>query len=204
MTSATPAANAGMASDPVMGGRKRADARQNAEKVLRAAMSCLGARPDASINDIAAAAGVGRVTLYSHYKSRESLIEAALAQAVHDGDATLADIDLTDPVAGLRALIDASWHLTAQASGLLEAAQGVIPDERIREIHSGAEARVLDLIQRGQQSGVFRSDLPASWLASVLHHLMKGAAADLAAGRLTRADAPVFIHRAVLGAYAGS
>ncbi|MGW7360827.1 hypothetical protein ACWGI0_30440 [Streptomyces sp. NPDC054802] len=52
----------------------------------------------------------------------------------------------------------------------------------------------------GQAEGVFRRDLPASWLASVLHHVIKGAAADVAKGRLDQADAPHLIAETVLAA----
>jgi hypothetical protein len=72
----------------------------------------------------------------------------------------------------------------------------------VHELHAKPEQRVNDLIRRGQAEGVFRADLPASWLASLLHHVMKGAAADVAAGRLDPADAPRFISEAILGAYA--
>jgi hypothetical protein len=61
-----------------------------------------------------------------------------------------------------------------------------------------------DLIRRGQAEGVFRADLPATWLASVLHHVMHGAAIDVAKGRLDPIDAPRFISDTVLAAYAPS
>ncbi|MEH1130844.1 TetR/AcrR family transcriptional regulator, partial [Micromonospora sp. CPCC 206061] len=57
---------------------RRADARQNAEKIVQAAVTCLGRSAEASMNDIAQEAGVGRVTLYGHFPSREALVEAAL------------------------------------------------------------------------------------------------------------------------------
>jgi TetR/AcrR family transcriptional regulator, mexCD-oprJ operon repressor len=49
--------------------------------------------------------------------------------------------------------------------------------------------------------GAFRADLPATWLVSVLYHVLKGAAADSSSGRLDPADAPRFIVATVLAAY---
>jgi AcrR family transcriptional regulator len=48
---------------------QRADARRNVEAILDAAQHCLSHDPQATIAHIAHAAGVGRVTLYGHFKS---------------------------------------------------------------------------------------------------------------------------------------
>ena len=69
---------------------------------------------------------------------------------------------------------------------------------------AGLDERVEELVRRGQSEGVFRADLPPGWLVSVLHHLLKGAAADIGSGRLDPADAPHFIVATVLAAYANS
>ncbi|WP_315987233.1 TetR/AcrR family transcriptional regulator [Actinomadura sp. HBU206391] len=181
---------------------RRADAQHNVEKILEAAVACLSRNSDASVIEIAQAAGVGRVTLYGHFPSRDALVEAALTRLLDRGDEVLEGLDLTgDPRESLRALIESSWLLTAQSSAVLEAAQKILPAGRVHDLHAKPEQRVGDLIGRGQAEGVFREDLPASWLAGVLHHIIKGAAADLAAGRLDRADAPRFISETVLAAY---
>lgn len=181
---------------------QRADARKNVEKIIQAAIECLGRDPDASLGQIAQTAGVGRVTLYGHFPSRELLVEEALVRVLADGDEVLETVDLTgDPSRALRSLIESSWQLTAQASTILEAGQATLPPGRIHDLHAKPEQRVNDLIRRGQAESVFRSDLPASWLASTMHHVMKGAAADIAAGRLDPNDAAHLIAEVVLGAY---
>ncbi|MDT0533157.1 TetR/AcrR family transcriptional regulator [Micromonospora sp. DSM 115977] len=181
---------------------RRADAQQNVERILEAAVSCLSRDPDASVSDIAQAARVGRVTLYGHFPSRDALVEAALTRVLAEGEELLAGLDLTgDPRDALRVLIRSSWLLIAQSSAVLEAAQASLPPERVHELHAEPARRVDQLIRRGQDEGVFRVDLPASWLTSVLHHIMKGAAADVASGKVDRADAPRLISETVLAAY---
>jgi TetR/AcrR family transcriptional repressor of mexCD-oprJ operon len=178
---------------------RRADARRNIEKILDAAVACLSRNPEASVGEIAQAAGVGRVTLYGHFGSREALIEAALSRLLDEGDQVLAGLDLSgDPREALRAFIEAGWLLTAQAGAVLDAARGTLPPGRIQELHAKPARRVEELIRRGQSEGVFRTDLPATWLTSALHHLMKGAAVDVSNGRLDSADAPRFISETFL------
>ncbi|MEU6073486.1 TetR/AcrR family transcriptional regulator [Micromonospora sp. NPDC047074] len=180
---------------------RRADAQHNVERILDAAVACLGRDPDASVSEIAQAAGVGRVTLYGHFPSRDVLVEAALARVLADGEKLLAGLDLTgDPQDALRVLVGSSWLLIAQSSALLEAAQASLPPGRVHELHAGPARRVDQLIRRGQAEGIFRTDLPASWLTSVLHYVMKGAAADVATGQLDRTEAPRLVSETVLAA----
>jgi TetR/AcrR family transcriptional regulator, mexCD-oprJ operon repressor len=182
---------------------RRADAEQNTARILEAAAACLSRSTTASVGEIAQAAGVGRVTVYGHFPSREALIEATLARLLKQGDAVLAELDLTgDPREALRTLIESSWRLIADADAVLQAAQSALPPGRIRELHAKPAHRVEELIRRGQAEGAFRTDLPANWLVSVLYHVLKGAAADVAAGRLDPSDAPRFIVATVLAAYA--
>jgi TetR/AcrR family transcriptional regulator, mexCD-oprJ operon repressor len=182
---------------------RRADAELNKLKILDAAAVCLSRSTTTSMGEIAQAAGVGRVTVYGHFPSREALIEATLARLLERGEAELAGLDLSgDPRQALATLVESSWRLIGDASAVLEAAQAVLPPGRIRALHAKPAQRVEELVRRGQADGVFRTDLPASWLVSVLHHLLKGAAADISGGRLDPADAPHYIVTTVLAAYA--
>ena len=181
---------------------RRADATHNMAKILEAAAACLSRSTTASMAEIAHAAGVGRVTVYGHFPSREALIEATLTRLLEQGDAVLSRLDLTgDPRQALSTLIESSWRLIADAGAVLEAAQSSLPPERIRELHDKPAQRAEELIRRGQSEGVFRADLPPTWLVSVLYQILKGAAAEVSSGRLDPSDAPQFIVATVLSAY---
>ena len=181
---------------------RRADARRNIAKILDAAVERLSEDPAASVGSVAEAAGVGRVTLYGHFPSRDALVEAAVRHAIDRGEERLADVDLSgEPRAAMERLIQASWELVAQFRNVLIAAQDALSPARIRELHAKPGARAAELIERGQEAGVFRSDLPVTWLVGVLHNVIHGAADEINAGRLTASEAPRTISATVLAAY---
>ena len=81
---------------------QRADARRNIAAILDAATQCLARDPDMSIAGIAAAAGVGRITLYGHFKTRANLVDAVLVRTVQRADAILDATDTSgDPAEAL-------------------------------------------------------------------------------------------------------
>lgn len=181
---------------------KRADALRSIDAIVQAAAECLGQNPEASLSEIARAAGVGRVTLYAHFASRAEVVEAALSRAIDRGNEALEAVDLTgDPLVALARYIDASWHLVDPARALLVAAQRELPAGRIRELHSGPAARVEALVARGRAEGIFRTDLSIAWLINVLHSVMNSAADEIRAGRLTSDRAAAHITATVLAAF---
>jgi AcrR family transcriptional regulator len=180
---------------------RRADARRNIEAILDAAIACLADDPEASMAEIAARAGVGRVTLYGHFKTRAELIEAVLARTTAQAHETLDAVDVSgDIYAVVARLIAASWLIVNQFRFVLTAAQRELPAECIRGAHDGVLGPVQALIERGQRAGAFRTDLPLTWLTSLSMNVMHGAASDVSAGRLTAADAPSVITATMLAA----
>jgi TetR/AcrR family transcriptional repressor of mexCD-oprJ operon len=183
-------------------GGKRADAQRNIAAIVDAATECLTRDPAASTSEIAKAAGVGRVTLYGHFPSRADLVDAVFVRAIEGGEETLGQVDLSgDPREALARLIESSWHLVDQYRSLLIAAQDALPPGRVRELHADPMVRVDRLLERGRKDGVFRTDLPTSWLVSVMHNVMHGAADEILGGRLTPDKAAGYITATLLAAF---
>ncbi|MEU0042831.1 TetR/AcrR family transcriptional regulator [Streptomyces werraensis] len=181
---------------------KRADALRSIEAIVQAAAECLGQNPEASLSEIARAAGVGRVTLYAHFNSRAEVVDAAMSRAIERGNEVLDTVDLTgDPLLALARYIEAGWHLVDQSRALLVAAQRELSAGRIRALHAGPAARVEALVARGRAEGVFRTDLPVAWMVNVLHAIMHSAAEEIRAGRLTSGHAADRITTTVLAAF---
>lgn len=178
----------------------RADARRNIEAILEAATSCLARDPDASVNEIAKAAGVGRVTLYGHFENRAALVSAVVDRAVSESDAAMGDLDLTgDPVAALVRLIEASWTVTYRFGALVVAAEQALPDAELMEAHAPLSKRVELLFERGRREGTFRTDVPTSWLVTMAHAVVHTAANAVYDGRVEADDAPRLITTTMLG-----
>ncbi|MCD2441536.1 TetR/AcrR family transcriptional regulator [Agromyces sp. SYSU K20354] len=180
-------------------GAKRADARKNIAAIIEAATASLARDPNVSVNDIAKAAGVGRVTLYGHFDSRAALIREVVDRAIHDTDAELNGLDLEgDPRDALARLLEATWRLTHRYGSLIVAAEAALAPEDIHDAHVQPMTRMRGLIERGQASGAFRSDLPIAWLVEVAHSTVHGAADALHRGDITEAQAPTLITETVL------
>ncbi len=181
---------------------QRADARRNVTAILDAATDGLARDPEISIADIAAAAGVGRITLYGHFKTRAELVDAVLARTVEHADAVLGATDTTgEPAEALARLVTSSWQIVHQFRNILLAAHRELPAERIRGVHDPILRRVQSLIGRGQRTGTFRTDLPKQWLITTSFSLMHAAAEDAAAGRLKADDAAGLITATLLAAF---
>jgi serine phosphatase RsbU (regulator of sigma subunit) len=71
--------------------RRRSDAEENAARIVHAASELLRAEPDASIEEVAAAAGVSRATVYRHFATRSALVAAAREESRNTADGNQAD-----------------------------------------------------------------------------------------------------------------
>lgn len=179
----------------------RADARRNIEAILDAGERCLARNPDASVGDIAAEAGLGRVTIYGHFKSRPVLIEAVTRRALNAANDAVEDVDLTgDRTAALTRLVEALWHVTLRSSFLVVAAERALPAAVLADAHRGPlQNRVERFLVDGQASGDFRPDLPVRWLITALHSLLHAAVTETHAGRLNADEGPRLVTAAILG-----
>lgn len=181
---------------------QRADARRNVAVILEAATQCLARDPDVSIADIAAHAGVGRITVYGHFKTRPELVDAVLTHVIKQADEILRGTDTSGPpAAALERLVRSSWQIVHQFRNILAAAQRELPADRIRGLHDRVLRRVTAVISNGQRSGDFRTDLPKKWLTNVAFALMHAAADEVNAGRLSQDRAAEYLTRTLLAAY---
>lgn len=183
------------------GGRKRADAERNIALILSAATECLARDRNASMSDIAKAAGLGRVTLYAHFASREDLLRAVLAETIAEGTEviTAALPEEGPPAEAFARVIRSCWPLLSRFGSLHAAAQRALPPEEVRGFHDEPMAQVERLIARGRAEGAFRADLPLEWLVTSVYTLLHAASDDVADGRLAGEDIGEVLVKTLLG-----
>lgn len=178
--------------------RQRSDARQSIAAVIDAATRTLGDRPDASMDEIARAAGVSRQTVYAHFPSREALIDAVIEQASAEFTAIFDGLDLdTDPPAqALTRLLEAGWQIAARYPFLW--LQPAVDAGKDADRHAPVLERMLAIVRRGQASGDFDASVPARWLLSATLALGRAAEDEVKAGTMTIEQATQAVHQGVL------
>jgi AcrR family transcriptional regulator len=145
----------------------RADAQRNYQRVVdcaRAAFEKYGT--GASLEDIAAEAGVGSATLHRHFRSRHALIaavfadrvEALCARADHCAKAAKPERALLD---WLRALADHVSAYRGLAAALLDA------EEDLSSCRDAIRAAGAALLARAQETGAVRADVTATELLTL-------------------------------------
>jgi len=180
---------------------RRADAERSIASILDAAVDVLSERPEASMEDIAGAAGVSRQTVYAHYSSREALVDAvaerAMAQAVAAIDA--AEPERGPPAEALARLVAASWQTLERHARLLERMQAQRGDgEQLHAFHGPILARLERLIRRGRRAGVFDRKQPITWLLATVLALSHAAAGEVGAGRMKPEAAGAALNHSIL------
>jgi AcrR family transcriptional regulator len=179
--------------------RRRADAERSIAAILDAAVDALGERPDASMEDLAKAAGVARQTIYAHFDSREALLAAvqqrALAQAVAAIDA--AHPEEGPPAEALDRLITASWQTLERHARLLESFFATRGPEEIHALHRPIRDRLEPLIRRGRREGAFDRRLSLAWVFAAVIGLFHATAQEVGAGRMSAEAGGRALRRAI-------
>ncbi len=183
--------------------RRRADAQRSIDAIVGAARTMLVERPDASVEEIAEAAGVSRQTVYAHFSSRDVLIAAVINDERASRLAALVDarLDRVAPVDAVRGFLDISWQLVDRFPLLLDPALARTPDPDGEDPHRPVAVVLERIIRRGQRSGDFDPGVPAGWLAAATFGLGHAAAELVASGALDVRRAATLLEASVLRLY---
>ncbi|POX56578.1 hypothetical protein C3489_04055 [Streptomyces sp. Ru71] len=154
------------------GNTSRADA--NRRRILDVALAELLRDPDASMDQIARAAGVVRRTVYGHFPSREALISTLVDDAVEALAAAHAEgrEGVEDPAEAVARSVLAVWEIADRYRLLVALAQRTVTMQGIRERLGPVRENGIRLLQRGLDEGVFASALPAPALAYVHEQIL--------------------------------
>jgi AcrR family transcriptional regulator len=167
--------------------RRRADAERSIAAILDAAVPLLGDRPDASMEDIAEAAGVTRQTVYAHFSSRDALLNAVVARVTEQVATAIdaAELDRGSPSEALVRFVDTSWQILERTPLLLHLPVVPVGPREELDRHEPITSRLADLIRRGQRAGEFDRDASPEWLLAATIALGHAAGEQVSAGLMT-------------------
>ncbi|MFE0132559.1 TetR/AcrR family transcriptional regulator, partial [Streptomyces sp. NPDC059037] len=150
----------------------RADA--NRRRILDVAVTELLRDPDASMDQIARAAGVVRRTVYGHFPSRDALIDAIVERAVEAVEtAHAAGRDgIDDPAEAVAGSLLAVWEVADRYRLLLSLSHRSVTMGSIRERLGCVHESGLAIFQRGLDDGTFVTPLPTRALGYVLEGIL--------------------------------
>ncbi len=147
--------------------RRQALQQRIADAIVEAAARTLARGGErASMHDVATEAGVARATLYRYFPSRQALVEEVGRLAASDAgtrllSARLGEVSVEEGVArAVRALVEVGDLF------IVLARERVRPEPDVFESSLGAPLR--GLVERGQEIGSIRDDVPSSWLTESL------------------------------------
>ena len=167
----------------------RSDSLRNRDAILEAAAECLAGNPAASLADIAQAAGIGRVTLYGHFSSRNELLAALLHRTMEHVESELATVDLRGNIwDALDALAATSWRLAYNLERLRGVVEQALPAEAMHCSHDRPRERIVELLTRGRADGSFRTDQSIEWQVAAYFAILHGVASEIRAGSLTEKE----------------
>jgi AcrR family transcriptional regulator len=147
----------------------RADARRNRDRLLEAAVRAFSQEgpdgPEATLDAIAKAAGVGIGTLYRHFPTREALVDAAyLNELDRLCDAAGELLAMLPPDEAMRAWMDQFVEYMTTKRGMADALRAVIASGGNPYEHSRSRltAAMTELLAAGAAAGTTRRDVEAA------------------------------------------
>jgi len=151
----------------------RADSRANRAGLLDAARTALAHDPYASVDAIARSAGLTRRTLYGHFDDRDGLIRELIVTGAQRFNALAASVTDADPQLALARLAALLWHEAAHVQVVAALALDEAHVAQTAEALAPLRRTVADLVRRGQDEGVFRTDVAAPTLARLIEEISR-------------------------------
>jgi AcrR family transcriptional regulator len=169
---------------------RRADAERSVSAILAGALEALAHDPDASMAAIARRAGVVRATIYVHFPTRESLLDAVMEHAIAEVAEAMVEAEpgRGEPKEALERMLGSTWQKLDRFHALVAINTNRLAANELHRRHLPVIEQFAPLIERGQKDGSFRSDLPISWHLAVILAIVHAASGEWHSGRISEAQ----------------
>jgi AcrR family transcriptional regulator len=139
----------------------RVDAERNRQRILAAAAEVFAERGlDVSLDDIAAAAGVGVGTVYRRFPDKDGLIDALFEEKIGEVEQLARkSLEIEDAWEAFSTFMRAVCAWQARDRGLKDAMLSRRGSERVDAARNRIAPVVTELLERAQAQGAIRADL---------------------------------------------
>ncbi|MBD7956851.1 AsnC family protein [Microbacterium sp. Sa4CUA7] len=153
----------------------RADAERSVQQILRAAEKVLAVNPNASVEQIAEAAGLTRTTVHRRFASRQAILDALAIAAKSELADAIADAhpDAAPPFVAVHRVTAAV--LECKSRWRFTLGNPLADTSAAMEIWDEINAGTLTLLQRVQDAGYIAPDASLTWVRQVYYALMREA-----------------------------
>ncbi len=171
--------------------KKHAKIAQSRAAIEEAGIEVLLRNPDAGMSEIALAAGVGRATLYRHFDSRETLIQALAVKCLEDTDVLIAPLKAQGLKGrqAIEATIDVLMPMASRYRFLMSLRDLASDDRKTNLIYKRQLEEFSVLVQQAQDAGEFSSELPVTWIVGSFDALLNNAWLLVELGKMEPAEA---------------
>jgi AcrR family transcriptional regulator len=176
--------------------------RRTSSAILEAAAHVFAEDADASVDDVAQAADVGRATLYRHFPSREALLAALRAEAIDEVGRRFADasLDRVSVAEALERITRAVVVVGDRYRVLMHDDRDTTEDARVDDVIRGP---IRAVIERGRREGSIRTDVPAETLLRLFGGLLAAGVRLVSERHETTDDATASVTALVVDGFAG-
>lgn len=172
----------------------RRDAVENREALLAAARVELNLDADASLEAIAARAGLSRRSVYGHFATRDELLRELITLGAARVAGAVVGVDHADPLVRLALIASRLWREVDDIRVMaVFAVRGPLKGHTADAL-APLRARVVGAIVEGVAAGSVRSDIPAARLARLVEDAALSALDEASVDGMPAADA----HRLVM------
>ena len=154
-------------------------------RILEAAGTALLRSPNATVDQIATEARVGRATVFRHFESRAGLLKALANRAIAETDGVT-----RQAVARARTATDALRLVTRAVVGagesfrFLDSAADLYDEPEIVEAYRRQMSELADLVGAAKREGSIRPDVPTAWVVASIDGLIWAACRAVGDGEL--------------------
>lgn len=178
----------------------RRDAAENRIALLEAAQLALRSDPDASLETIAATAGLTRRAVYGHYANRDELVNAVVIAGAERVAASITAVRGDDPLTTIALIGDVLWaqvdHVRIMAPLAVRGPLRSVTAAALQPVR----ALLLATVEAGVADGSIRPDIDPEVLARLVENTAVGVLEEASRSELSTSAGRRLVMLATLGA----